>query len=260
MRRHRRPAQLGREADAEEIPIFGSRDGYLIGARGRPFIDFTSGWCVGNFGWDARGIRVAMRNFKGPTYVYPGYRYQAWDDLAALLGDLTPGNLTHCFRATGGSEAVDLALQAAMLHTGRRKFISLEDSYHGNTIGALSVGSGDRDRLPNLLGHATVDRSRFLHSARKNPQRLTWETFGRFVLPRRGTYCRHNHATRNDRTPKQAARSQTSSLKSRFQHRFNYDCSRSHLAQRHKYRSRNSKSGGRSAVGPSNSSSPSDMA
>jgi len=87
MRRHRRPAQLGREADAEEIPIFGSRGGYLIGARGRRLVDFTSGWCVGNFGWDARGIRVAMRNFKGPTYVYPDYRYQAWDDLAKTNGD-----------------------------------------------------------------------------------------------------------------------------------------------------------------------------
>jgi adenosylmethionine-8-amino-7-oxononanoate aminotransferase len=144
---------LAREADAEGIAIVGSKDGYLIGPRGKRFIDFTSGWCVGNFGWDDRSIRAALRNFKGPTYVYPGYRYEGWDELAALLGDLAPGNLTHCFRATGGSEAVDLALQAAMVHTGRRKFISLEDSYHGNTIGGLSVGSGDRDTLPNLLGN-----------------------------------------------------------------------------------------------------------
>ena len=106
-----------------------------------------------NFGWNDRSIRAAFRNFKGPTYVYPGYRYEAWDELAALLGDLAPGNLTHCFRATGGSQAVDLALQAAMVHTGRRKLVSLEDSYHGNTIGGLSVGSGDRDTLPNLLGN-----------------------------------------------------------------------------------------------------------
>jgi 4-aminobutyrate aminotransferase-like enzyme len=139
---------LAREADAEEISIVDSKDGYLIGPRGKRFIDFTSGWCVGNFGWNDRSIRAALRNFKGPTYVYPGYRYKAWDELAAVLCDLAPENLTHCFRATGGSEAVDLALQAAMVHTGRRKFISLEDSYHGNTIGGLSVGSGDRDTSP----------------------------------------------------------------------------------------------------------------
>jgi adenosylmethionine-8-amino-7-oxononanoate aminotransferase len=151
MRTRRRPARLAREADAEGVAILGSKDGYLIGPRGKRFIDFTSGWCVGNFGWNDRSIRAALRNFKGPTYVYPGYRYAGWDELAALLGDLAPKTLTHCFRATGGSEAVDLALQAAMVHTGRRKFISLADSYHGNTIGGLSVGSGDRDTLPNLL-------------------------------------------------------------------------------------------------------------
>jgi len=153
MRPRRRSAQLGREADAEGVAIVGSKDGYLIGPRGKRFVDFTSGWCVGNFGWNDRSIRAAFINFKGPTYVYPGYRYEAWNELAALLGDLAPRNLTHCFRATGGSEAVDLALQAAMVHTGRRKLISLEDSYHGNTIGGLSVGSGDRDTLPNLLGN-----------------------------------------------------------------------------------------------------------
>ena len=153
MRPTRRTARLARDADAKDIAIRGSKDGYQIGRRGKRFIDFTSGWCVGNFGWGDPGIRARLRNFKGPTYVYPNYYYEGLDELAALLGDLAPGNLTHCFRATGGSEAVDLALQAAMVHTGRRKFISLEDSYHGNTIGALSVGSGDRDALPNLLSN-----------------------------------------------------------------------------------------------------------
>ena len=38
-----------------------------------------------------------------------------------------------------------------MLATKRRKFLSLEDAYHGNTIGALSIGSADRDTYPNLL-------------------------------------------------------------------------------------------------------------
>jgi len=149
--RPRGSARVGRQTDADDLAVVRSIDSYLIGARGRRFIDFTSGWCVGNFGWEDRGIRAAIKTFKGPTYIYPDYRYKAWDELAALLSDLTPVNLTRCFRATGGSEAVDLALQAAMVHTGRSKFISLENSYDGNTIGALSVGSGDRDTLPNLM-------------------------------------------------------------------------------------------------------------
>jgi acetylornithine/succinyldiaminopimelate/putrescine aminotransferase len=41
-----------------------------------------------------------------------------------------------------------------MIHTGRRGFISLEESYHGNSIGGLSVGdSGKREQISNLLPH-----------------------------------------------------------------------------------------------------------
>jgi hypothetical protein len=98
---------LAREAHAEGIAIIGSKDGYLIGPRGKRFIDFTSGWCVGNYGWNNRSIRATIRNFKGPTYVCLGYCYEAWDELAALLGDLAPGKLTHCFRATGRQRSGD---------------------------------------------------------------------------------------------------------------------------------------------------------
>lgn len=47
---------------------------------------------------------------------------------------------------------MELAIQAAMLHTKRHAFVSLEDSYHGNTFGAMSVaGSEYREKFPRLL-------------------------------------------------------------------------------------------------------------
>jgi acetylornithine/succinyldiaminopimelate/putrescine aminotransferase len=116
---------------------------YVYDARGRKYIDFLMGWCVGNFGWARPELRRRVHAFSGPDYVYPGYSYRGWRELAALLVGLAPAGLTRCCRATGGSEAVELALQAAMLHTGRRKFVALEDAYHGNTLGAMSVGDGD---------------------------------------------------------------------------------------------------------------------
>ena len=100
----------------------------------RKYIDFVMGWCVGNFGWRPPAIAKSIERFKGPDYVYPGYAYAPWTELARLLASLAPRPLTTCFRATGGSEAVDLALQAAMIHTGRRALLSLEGSYHGNTL------------------------------------------------------------------------------------------------------------------------------
>jgi acetylornithine/succinyldiaminopimelate/putrescine aminotransferase len=101
------------------------------------------GWCVGNFGWARPELRRRVRAFDGPDYVYPEYAYKHWHELAQLLVGLAPEGLTRCCRATGGSEAVELALQAAMLRTGRKKFVAIEDAYHGNTLGALSVGDGD---------------------------------------------------------------------------------------------------------------------
>ena len=86
--------------------------------------------------------------------MYPGFAYKRWEELARRLAAIAPGRLTKSFRATGGSEAVDIAVQAAMVHTGRRKFLSLEDSYHGNTIAGLSLGASEnREKLANLLSN-----------------------------------------------------------------------------------------------------------
>lgn len=143
--------RLARDSNAENVEITDARGSFIFGSYRKQYIDFTAGWCVGNLGWDQAVVRQAIERFDGPDYVYPGYRYRAWDELAALIAAVTPGSLARCFRATGGSEAVDLALQAAMIHTGRSKFLSVDGSYHGNTIACLSVGEGDREKVPNLL-------------------------------------------------------------------------------------------------------------
>lgn len=149
---------LARE-DSPELQIRRSKGSYVVDDRGKRYVDFLMGWCVGNFGWGNAVIEKPAKEFKGPDYVYPGFDYPPWEDLAFLLISMAPPGLGKCFRATGGSEAVDLAVQAAMLHTGRAKFLSLEDSYHGNTIAGLSVGASEkRKKLRNLLPNcAKVD-------------------------------------------------------------------------------------------------------
>jgi acetylornithine/succinyldiaminopimelate/putrescine aminotransferase len=149
----RRREPLARESPAE-LQVAATNGSILTDSRGRKYIDFVMGWCVGNFGWGRPAPTRAIERFTGPDYVYPGYAYAPWTELARLLTSLTPRPLTTCFRATGGSEAVDLALQSAMIHTGRRGFLSLEDSYHGNSLAGLSIGASDsRQRLKNLLPH-----------------------------------------------------------------------------------------------------------
>jgi 4-aminobutyrate aminotransferase-like enzyme len=137
-----------------ELEIASANGSIVTDSRGRKYVDFVMGWCVGNFGWRPATIAKAVERFKGPDYVYPGYSYAPWTELARLLVSLAPRALTTCFRATGGSEAVDLALQAAMVHTGRRALLSLEGSYHGNSLGGLSIGASEnRESIKNLLPH-----------------------------------------------------------------------------------------------------------
>ena len=62
---------FGRQGESEDVIVGNSADSYLTDARGRKYIDFTMGWCVGNLGWGNTEIRAAARKFDGPDYVHP---------------------------------------------------------------------------------------------------------------------------------------------------------------------------------------------
>src|SRR5207237_6750117 len=99
--------------------------------------------CVGSRGWRSRGMRGAAAKFHGPGYVYPDYLYRPWVQLAEMLARITPGKLAVSYRTTGGTESVEGALQIAMAYTGRGKLVSIEESYHGNSIATMSIGASD---------------------------------------------------------------------------------------------------------------------
>jgi adenosylmethionine-8-amino-7-oxononanoate aminotransferase len=142
---------LARESDPEDVEVARTAGNFIFDTRGRKYIDFLAGWCVGNFGWGGEHIPARASRTR-VDYVYPDYLYEPWVELAELLAELTPGKLQKSFRATGGSEAVDIALQIAMAYTKRRTFVSIEGAYHGNTIGGVSIGSSEeRETYPNLL-------------------------------------------------------------------------------------------------------------
>ncbi|TSC75889.1 MAG: acetylornithine aminotransferase [Parcubacteria group bacterium Gr01-1014_30] len=141
-----------RDLPAEDLEIIKSDGNFLFDSKSKKYIDFLMGWCVGNIGWNNKEVKKRLSQYKGPDYVNPAFLYKSWAELAELLAKITPGKLQKSFRATGGTEAVEIALQAAMSHTKRHKFISIEGSYHGHSIGAMSVGSSDfRSWYSNLL-------------------------------------------------------------------------------------------------------------
>src|SRR6185503_2547788 len=134
---------IGRHDKAKGIEVVAANGSRLRDAQGRTFVDFQMGWCVGNLGWNPPEILARVRAFEGPTYVAPGLLYEPWTELAEMLVDGAPGKMARAFRCVGGTEAVELALQLAMKHTGRHNIVSLEDAYHGNSIGARALGADD---------------------------------------------------------------------------------------------------------------------
>jgi adenosylmethionine-8-amino-7-oxononanoate aminotransferase len=58
---------------------------FVFDPNGRKYIDFMMGWCVGNFGWGKAVLVKEAKTFRGPDYVYPGYFYAPWGELAKLL-------------------------------------------------------------------------------------------------------------------------------------------------------------------------------
>ena len=69
-------------------------------------------------------------------------------DLAELMAEITPGDLTYSFFVNSGAEAVEGSLKLARIHTGRSKVIATVNSFHGKTLGALSATGRDMFREP----------------------------------------------------------------------------------------------------------------
>jgi acetylornithine/succinyldiaminopimelate/putrescine aminotransferase len=132
---------VGRATDPDQIEIARQSGSYVYNPHGKKYVDFVMGWCVGNFGWGNPEIEKRVRAYRGPNYITPHQLYRPWVELAERLEQVAPGKLKKSFRATGGTEAVEIALQAAMTFTERRKFISVEDAYHGDSIAARCIGS-----------------------------------------------------------------------------------------------------------------------
>ena len=69
----RRREPLAREEPAE-LQVAATNGSIVTDSRGRKYIDFVMGWCVGNFGWRPAAIAKAIERFKGPITSTPGMR------------------------------------------------------------------------------------------------------------------------------------------------------------------------------------------
>jgi putrescine aminotransferase len=122
----------------------------LFDAGGRAYLDFLAGYGATSLGHNHPDVRAAIAEVLAAGV--PHFLLISPQPLAAALGrrlaELAPGELDLCTPASTGSEAVEAALKLARLVTRRSRFVAAEGSYHGTTLGALSVTGSRRHREP----------------------------------------------------------------------------------------------------------------
>ena len=109
--------------------------------NGKEFIDCFAGFSVVNAGHCQPDVIDAAMN-QAKKLVHAGtylYYVEPAINLAEKLAKLTPPNLQMTFFSNSGSEAVESALKLARKFTKKYEFISLMGSFHGRTIGAISI-------------------------------------------------------------------------------------------------------------------------
>jgi len=137
--------------DHERLPMIPIRRGagvWLEDFDGNRYLDAISSWWVNLFGHANPRIGEAIKTQVDELehVLLAGFTHAPVIKLSEQLIELTPAGLNHCFYADNGSCAVEVALKMSFHYwrnTGNRqktRFINLSNSYHGETLGALSVG------------------------------------------------------------------------------------------------------------------------
>jgi adenosylmethionine---8-amino-7-oxononanoate aminotransferase len=128
---------------------FDSAEGsYLFSIDGTPYLDGIASWWATSLGHSHPHIIEAIQEQAGILQhsILGNLSHPNAIHLAARLADLAPGDLNHCYFAGDGSSATEAALKMAIQYwanqgeTGKTKFVSLEEGYHGDTLGAIGVG------------------------------------------------------------------------------------------------------------------------
>jgi len=138
--------------DHESVPMIPLRSGsgvWLEDQSGKRYIDGISSWWVNLFGHSNPRINAAVTRQLGQLEhaIFAGFTHEPAVTLAEELVRIAPAGLNRCFFADNGSAAIEVAVKMSFHHWRNRgqvrktRFITLSNSYHGETLGALAVGN-----------------------------------------------------------------------------------------------------------------------
>lgn len=158
------------------LPIARGEGVWLIDHEGRRYLDATSSWWVNLFGHAHPALNAALKDQldRLSHVMLAGCTHAPAVELAERLSALTGHALGHCFYASDGASAVEIALKMSFhfwRNAGRgdkRGFVALKRGYHGETLGALHVTDVPvfRDAYAPLLANAHLVTSPDARDAR----------------------------------------------------------------------------------------------
>ncbi len=139
--------QMKRHESLPLVPIARGAGVWLYDFDGKRYLDAVSSWWVNLFGHCNPRINTAITDQLGKLehVMLAGFTHEPVVQLSERLRALAPAGLGHCFYGSDGASATEIALKMSAHYwrnTGRpdkTQFISLQNSYHGETLGALSV-------------------------------------------------------------------------------------------------------------------------
>ena len=128
--------------------ITGAEGSWFWDSEGKRYLDFQSQLVNLNLGHQHPAIVDAIKEQADRLcYIGPAMGNDARSELAKLIAEVTPGDLTASFFTTGGAAANENAIRLARHYTGREKIIARYRSYHGATAGALGLTGDPRHHL-----------------------------------------------------------------------------------------------------------------
>ena len=151
------------------VPISRGEGIWLHDFDGGRYLDAISSWWVNLFGHSNPRINAAIRDQldKLEHVMLAGFTHEPVVQLSERLIQIVPGRLGHCFYGSDGASATEVALKMSFHywhnvgHPEKNNFISLQNGYHGETLGALSVTDVAlfRETYSPLLRHSNHVRT-----------------------------------------------------------------------------------------------------
>lgn len=140
--------------DHEDFPLIKADRAqgiYIYDEKGKVYMDMISSWWCNLLGHNHPDIKQAVKDQldKMEHIIFAGFTHEPAEELCRRLVRLLPSGLCRFFFVDNGSSAVEVAMKMSFQYhqqTGawqRQKFMTLANGYHGETLGALSVGDMD---------------------------------------------------------------------------------------------------------------------